>query len=47
MKSYKLNNALTVANNVLISFTTIVKTIIRPASVVIIAWSSLPALAKT
>ena len=38
---------LTVSNNVLISFMTIVKTIISPASVVIIAWSSLPALTNT
>ena len=34
-------------NNVLISFITNVNTITRPAKVVIIAWSSLPALTKT
>ena len=38
---------LTVLNNVLISFITIVSTITNPARVVIIAWSSLPALTKT
>ena len=41
---YKLNTVLTVSNSVLISFTTIVSTITIPASDVIIAWSSLPAL---
>lgn len=44
---YKLNIVLTVVNNVLISFITIDSTITSPASVVIIAWSSLPALVKT
>ena len=37
----------TLVNNVLISFITIVSTIIKPASVVIIAWSSLPARTNT
>ena len=45
--SHKLNIVLTVSNSVLISFIIIVRTIISPAKVVIIAWSSLPALTKT
>lgn len=45
--SHKLNNVLTVLNNELISFITIVNTITNPANVVIIAWSSLPALTRT
>ena len=45
--SYKLNNVLTVENNWLISFITIDRTITIPASVVIIAWSSLPARTNT
>ncbi len=44
---HKLNIVLTVVNNVLISFITIVNTIINPANVVIIAWSSRPALTNT
>ena len=44
---YNPNIVLTVLNNVLISFITIVNTITSPASVVIIAWSSLPALTNT
>ena len=44
---YRLNITLTLLNNVLISFITIDKTITTPARVVIIAWSSRPALTKT
>jgi len=46
-KAYKLNIVLTESNRLLISCITIVRTITRPARVVIIAWSSRPALTNT
>lgn len=45
--SYKLNIVLTVLNRELISCITIVRTITSPAKVVIMAWSSRPALTNT